>query len=269
VAALLLATLDAQAYFNPHTGRFASRDPIAESDGPNVYCFVRNNPVNAVDFLGLWNIRRDRTKNWAVAEWQGFQDTPKSLALLLQLEESEFDKWARPLVCYNYEIPNTVVVYTSKKKWFQLNTDAGGGISIANQFRSAAESIGRRAETKGFKVVWMLEKASKPGFVSSWNTDGIYKYAFAGHGSKDGFLPDPELEGAKPTDIEPAPPYKLAAIAALSCYTASAYEVNWDFSTQRYTTSRWRDLLSKRGTFVGYKGDVGWLNLIDQTVIDP
>jgi len=40
-------------YYNPSTGRWLSRDPIAEKGGPNLYGMVRNSPVNQWDLLGL------------------------------------------------------------------------------------------------------------------------------------------------------------------------------------------------------------------------
>ena len=40
-------------YYNPTTGRWLSRDPIVEGGGLNLYGFVRNNPVNYYDHLGL------------------------------------------------------------------------------------------------------------------------------------------------------------------------------------------------------------------------
>ncbi len=39
--------------YNPETGSFLSRDPIEERGGENLYGFVRNDAVNAVDYLGL------------------------------------------------------------------------------------------------------------------------------------------------------------------------------------------------------------------------
>jgi hypothetical protein len=53
--ALLSVTLvqNAQAFYNPSTGRWLSRDPIGETGGLNVYGFVRNTSVNAFDILGL------------------------------------------------------------------------------------------------------------------------------------------------------------------------------------------------------------------------
>ena len=40
-------------YFSPKTGRFLSRDPIGPVDGPNLYTYVLNNPVNWLDPFGL------------------------------------------------------------------------------------------------------------------------------------------------------------------------------------------------------------------------
>ncbi len=40
-------------WYDPESGRWPSRDPIAEAGGLNLYAFVANNGVNAVDVLGL------------------------------------------------------------------------------------------------------------------------------------------------------------------------------------------------------------------------
>lgn len=42
----------AQAFYNPETGNFLSRDPIEERGGENLYGFVRNDGVNEWDYLG-------------------------------------------------------------------------------------------------------------------------------------------------------------------------------------------------------------------------
>jgi hypothetical protein len=40
-------------YFQPETGRWASRDPIRERGGKNLYGYVRNSPVDFTDYRGL------------------------------------------------------------------------------------------------------------------------------------------------------------------------------------------------------------------------
>ena len=39
-------------YYDPEHGRFISRDPEGFVDGPNLYSFVNNNPINYVDLMG-------------------------------------------------------------------------------------------------------------------------------------------------------------------------------------------------------------------------
>jgi RHS repeat-associated protein len=40
--------------YDPTLGRWLSRDPIGEQSGINLYGYVANDPVNAIDPLGLW-----------------------------------------------------------------------------------------------------------------------------------------------------------------------------------------------------------------------
>ena len=56
IFAILLMLLTAQAafaYYCPETQRWLNRDPIQELGGLNLYGYVRGNPVNYVDPLGL------------------------------------------------------------------------------------------------------------------------------------------------------------------------------------------------------------------------
>jgi hypothetical protein len=52
VCVMWLATHEAQAFYNPSTGRWLTRDPIEEEGGINLYVFVDNNGVNWSDDLG-------------------------------------------------------------------------------------------------------------------------------------------------------------------------------------------------------------------------
>ena len=40
-------------YYSPDTGRWIVRDPFGMADGENMFAYVRNNPVNSSDVLGL------------------------------------------------------------------------------------------------------------------------------------------------------------------------------------------------------------------------
>ena len=40
-------------YYDPEVGRWISPDPAGTIDGPNLYTFVRNNPMKYVDYFGL------------------------------------------------------------------------------------------------------------------------------------------------------------------------------------------------------------------------
>ncbi|PIE74432.1 MAG: hypothetical protein CSA18_05120, partial [Deltaproteobacteria bacterium] len=41
-------------YYDPETGRYLTPDPIGLAGGINPFFYVQNDPVNAVDSLGLW-----------------------------------------------------------------------------------------------------------------------------------------------------------------------------------------------------------------------
>lgn len=49
-------------FYDPSKGRFLTRDPIGEAGGLNLYRFVGNNPVNAVDRLGLMPTERSQSE---------------------------------------------------------------------------------------------------------------------------------------------------------------------------------------------------------------
>ena len=68
LAALLIAT-DAHAmrWYSPSTGRWFSRDPITEGGGRNIYGFVRNNPIQHVDKLGMF-VSADPNDAWNILQ---------------------------------------------------------------------------------------------------------------------------------------------------------------------------------------------------------
>jgi RHS repeat-associated protein len=69
-------------YYNPSTGRWLSRDPIAERGGLNLYGLVNNGPINRIDRLGLFTVF-GYTFMWGNPTWMDPQgavhtDTPPS-----------------------------------------------------------------------------------------------------------------------------------------------------------------------------------------------
>lgn len=65
---LLLMCLEtsAHAFYDASVGRWVNRDPIGEHDGPNIYAFVHNDPLNQSDPDGrLASIIREALKRAA------------------------------------------------------------------------------------------------------------------------------------------------------------------------------------------------------------
>lgn len=56
-------------YYDPKIGRFFTQDPIGMIDGPNLYTYVNNNPVNWFDPYGL-----DKQKNKITGWWPRWLD---------------------------------------------------------------------------------------------------------------------------------------------------------------------------------------------------
>lgn len=51
VLLFLLTLVPAQAFYNPTTGRWLSRDPLGEDGGANEYAFVANDPKMKLIYL--------------------------------------------------------------------------------------------------------------------------------------------------------------------------------------------------------------------------
>ena len=240
--------------YDAGVGRWLNRDPIGEIGGININTFVGNNPIKDFDIFGLWRIKRDRLKNWATAEGEGPQDTLKTLALLLKLDEAEANLWAKSIGCNLYEIPNTAVVYTSRPRWFNLD----GITSTAYQMRLASLNYGHQFEDMKCHVVWHDNQSSDSLFTGDWESDGIYAMVFAGHGNEHGYIADSSKSGSDANAIDPSnvsPPYKLRFVGAMACFTAHSYVVGAN-ADGTLKTMRWRDHVSSLGSFVGFAGNI-------------
>jgi len=52
LALLLLSTLQLSAFYDPNLQRWPNRDPLGEDGGHNLYGYLRNSPVDAIDPFG-------------------------------------------------------------------------------------------------------------------------------------------------------------------------------------------------------------------------
>ena len=115
---------EAQAFYNPSTGRWLSRDPVEEGGGNNLYVCAANNTVDFYDLWGLrWTVARNGDETAIAEPDEG--DTLADLANLIGLQADEFPMWltvasgntmpasaAQKMTgCEHFEIPNTVVAY--------------------------------------------------------------------------------------------------------------------------------------------------------------
>ena len=110
-------------YYQPECGRWASRDPLDEEDGPNLCSFVQNMPTSAVDPFGLWKwIGGKRQGGFRAKLIAESFDSVASLAPKVWMKASESAKWLRdgndnPVsssdsinVGCKYNVPNVVYV---------------------------------------------------------------------------------------------------------------------------------------------------------------
>jgi len=54
-------------YYDPVNGRFIQEDPLGLLDGPNIYTYVTNNPINFIDPFGLFKFDssiKDKYPKW-------------------------------------------------------------------------------------------------------------------------------------------------------------------------------------------------------------
>lgn len=74
-------------YYDSSTGRWLNRDPLGEAGGVNLYGFVGNGPLNAVDALGLYQEGGHYYTTFIAAVIAGKRDSAQSLAFYSQLPD--------------------------------------------------------------------------------------------------------------------------------------------------------------------------------------
>jgi hypothetical protein len=87
--AWLLVPQTAHCFYNSSTGRWINRDPLQERGGANIYSFIGNSPMNAVDYNGWLRIKRlggefNRCRDISVTYRFDLDKEPKADGFLVQ-----------------------------------------------------------------------------------------------------------------------------------------------------------------------------------------
>jgi hypothetical protein len=152
---MLIVAPNVYAYYDPSTGRWASRDPGDDGveNNLNLYEFAGNDANDYYDILGLrWLIMRDGDETAVAVPQAG--DTISGLADTIGLNANQYFMWltvesgtllptstSQPMSgCESFSIPNTVVAY-----W------AGWGGGIGKTYVKWNPSV-KYLQSLGFKV---------------------------------------------------------------------------------------------------------------------
>jgi RHS repeat-associated protein len=247
-------------YYSPEVGRWLSRDPVGAIGGENLYGFIENNAISALDFLGLWSeVQRDQNSPYGTT-CAAEGDTPQGLTEALaskhdiHLDPNEAlgaNGWLRQdrgqsvsaiSAGNTYRIPNSV----------HLTAGNMSGVGVAAVYASSKRdmrSIEKYFTGRGFYVVNHVEGASIDGNsvgLIQKELKAIYTVAWGhvGHGEmwyKDGHDhfrgyiivggaprvpatgPDPNAYGAGTFK----PLFKLSEVVMNVCFGAQEKEQNW------------------------------------------
>ncbi|MEI7729388.1 MAG: RHS repeat-associated core domain-containing protein [Verrucomicrobiota bacterium] len=256
-ASAFVTEAQAMRWYSPSTGRWLSRDPIGEMDGPNIYAILQNDPVNKTDFLGLkWVVTRKgnpRTVAYATSTSDTFQD----LANLIRFDYSDYDKWlqpadARPEPCKRYSIPNTIFIDSGNQKVMDQVP-----WSIISIWMSAANQSKIDWENNGYRVVSDVGVTDND-ITTHLGDANIYGYMFIGHGGPGAIINTYSHLGEDMSGLGPDryTPHGIAFLVLKACYSADLVPV----PRAKYRYNSWESNVSTKGRFIGYEGSVNTIN---------
>ena len=173
------------------------------------------------------------------------------------LNAAEFDRWLltdaddnRPLpanaqtpigALRRFSVPNEIRVFVAAG----VTSDPSLAILTLRAINEEYMAIERHG---GCKVI-VTESRDTGLFRSLWQDRAIYGFHFVGHGSEYGLTVDAwSNDAVRPDQV--TPPYKLAIIAMLACYSADPVFVKYGPGGDP-VTAKWVNHLSDTGFFAG------------------
>ena len=235
-------------YYSPTLQRWINCDPIEESGGVNLYGFVKNDSVNGIDMLGMWQIIREGNA-FAIARVTSDSDTFDSLARSIGLDTSDYKQWAhtedkRP--CGEYKIPNTVYYHHGELKGFWENWPNNIiGTWHRQDSRRAASDRGNK-----FKVE-IVDNVSDSTIKAALSDEYLYQYSFAGHGTGLGQINVVNNSGVEPFRFTK---HGINLLVMHACNSAARDGKAGLKGFHKY--NRWEWNVATRGFFIGEAGAV-------------
>jgi RHS repeat-associated protein len=235
-------------YYSPEMGRWINRDPIFEitgehpevmEEGPNLYGFVHNDPVNGYDYMGLkW---RKASKSVQPADqtrvvWKrdSSADTLEQLAKEVKLDPQEKDRWAKPVgsgdSC-SVSVPNVFIV--ANLMGYDKLDDA-----VISTFGG---KLGSLFTFDGSKKRVNASSAADLHSAITNNKGNIWAFAMYAHGgdNTDNTLHStrrgPRISSSRMvTGLLKSNGFKLSKIWAMQCFSgANGWDSVWDSLSYR------------------------------------
>lgn len=254
VCAMLFAAGTAQAFYNPSTGRWLSRDLLGEGDGPNIHAFLRNDGLNRIDLLGLeWIVER-RSMSRAVAYVKcETTDTWDALAREVHMDTSDYKVWVQtndetPIPGKKYTIPNTIYVDFGEQKFLDRVPTM-----VISTWRSEVKTDTEYWLNRGYRVS-LNENSKDDKIITHLGRDDIYGFVYIGHGYNGGIINSYSSEGPDKSGIGPDryTKYGIGFLNLYSCNSADRVPI----VRRNYRLNAWESNVARRAWFMGYEGSV-------------
>lgn len=174
--------------YDAELGRWLSRDPLKDAErlqGPNLYAYVANDPVNLTDPLGLLLAGG---LLWTDEEWEYFFELAGTRGEIVEVVEEEIVAYIHdvPEVAYIHDVPEvieeetTVVRATSRLPRPGPAPRFTGFSGAANVFVGAGITILTMTDCNTVEGIFSLYRQGNGGMANKY-ADKLYKQIFKKH----------------------------------------------------------------------------------------